>query len=103
MAAITIDDFQPLMAQGNLTQKKAFGMPSLFVNGNMFLSVMVGGVAYKLDADGMAKARAYPGAQAMKLSGWIEVPFEAEADWMGLAEHALRYVASLPPKQPKKK
>lgn len=106
MNDITIDDFESFLARGNVTQKKAFGMPGLFANGNMFLAVTDKGVAFKLDVAGMEKAYTYTGASTMPMKGWVELPFGTEADWMELAELAYGYVDSLPvktksPKRPK--
>jgi TfoX/Sxy family transcriptional regulator of competence genes len=103
MAAITINDFASFLGRDNVTQKKAFGMPGLFVNGNMFLAVTDKGVSFKLDAAGMEKAYTYTGASTMPMKGWVELPPDTEADWLDLAELAYAYVASLPAKQPKKK
>ncbi len=102
MSPVTIEDFASLLSRANVEQKKAFGMPALFVNGNMFLSIMPEGVSFKLDETGAQRAQAYTGAKPMQMKGWIEVPFSAEADWLKLAEAALDYVASLPPKARKK-
>ncbi len=102
MSTISIEHFGSLLARDKVEQKKAFGMPALFVNGNMFLSVMPEGVSFKLDEAGMQQALADTGAKPMQMKGWIEVPFTAQADWLKLAEAAHDYVSTLPPKAKKK-
>jgi TfoX/Sxy family transcriptional regulator of competence genes len=102
MPNLTIDDFSLLLARENVTQKKTFGMPSLFVNGNMFLFVTETAVTYKLNEAAMKRALEYTGAKSMQMKGWVEIPFSAEADWFKLAEQALEQVSTLPPKEKKK-
>lgn len=102
MPPITIEHFGSLMLRTNVEQKKAFGMPALFVNGNMFLSIMPEGVSFKLDEAGAQQSQAYAGVKPVQMKGWIELPFSAEADWLMLAEAAFKYVSTLPPKARKK-
>lgn len=102
MPPITIEHFGSLLLKPNVERKKAFGMPALFVNGNMFLSIMAEGVSFKLDEGGTQQAQGYSGAKPMQMKGWVELPFSAEADWLALAEAAFQYVATLPPKAKKK-
>jgi hypothetical protein len=77
----------------------------MYVNGNMFLYEANEGITFKLDAEGMKQANTVSGAKPAQINGWVEVPSSANADWLGLAELAYRYVLSLPPKaaKPKKK
>jgi TfoX/Sxy family transcriptional regulator of competence genes len=103
MAAVTIDDFQPLLAHDNVVQKKALGMPGLFVNGNMFLAVAQEVVMLKLDGAAMEQASVYPGVRPSLMKGWVELPFTSGADFLRLAELARDFVAALPPKAAKKK
>lgn len=103
MTSISIEShFSALLERENVTEKKAFGMPSLFINGNMFLSIMAESVGLKLDEGGTEMALSITGAKAMNLGGWTEVPFSLETDWMLLAENALEYVSKMPPKKKKK-
>jgi hypothetical protein len=102
MSGITIDHFAALLGSENVTQKKSFGMPALFVNGNMFLSIMPEGVAYKMSAADINQALTETGGKAMQMKGWVEIPFSANVDWIRLAECALDHVSSLPPKDKKK-
>ena len=103
MADITLDTFATLLDHENMTEKLTFGMPALFVNGKMFLSITREGVAYKLSGDALDNALRYTGAQIMPKKSWVEVPFEAGADWMELAEQSYSQVSVLPAKVKKSK
>ncbi len=104
MAAVDIDHFIQFLDRVGISQKKAFGRPALFVNGNMFLYVEPTGVAFKLTEAAFAgtaaegKTRPTPASAARPMNGWRAVPFEVEADWLELAERALVAVSALPPK-----
>ncbi len=105
MAAVGFDHFIQFLDRVGVSQKKAFGKPALFVNGNMFLYVEPSGVAFKLNEDGFAgtpaegKTLPTPANAPRPMNGWRGVPFEVDADWLALAEQALVAVAAkLPPK-----
>ncbi len=104
MTVVTMDDFAPLLERPDVTQKKAFGRPSLFVNGNMFLTLLQDGVTYKLkEADftgtpAEGKTRHLGGARIAPKKNWTVVPFEVDADCLDFAGKALAVAAKLPPK-----
>ena len=111
MTQTTLDDFAPFLAREGVSRRKTFGMDSLLINGNVFLSLSPTGVVYKLNAAGSQQALTYTGADmfqppmpgAPKMKNWVEVPFTANANWLQLAEYAYEYVSTLPPKVYKKK
>ena len=61
MTQTTLDDFAPFLAREGVSRRKTFGMDSLLINGNVFLSLSPIGVVYKLDAEGSQQAFAAKG------------------------------------------
>src|SRR3954447_11179507 len=49
MAEITLDEFAPFKMREGVSRRKVFGMDSLLVNGNVFLSLSPTGVVYKMN------------------------------------------------------
>ncbi len=92
------------------TQKKMFGMPAGFINGNMFGGVFGNGVTMRLAGDRLAEVKALEGVgdfEPMHGRPWKDYAF-ADAtvhggssqlrDWMA---EALEHTAKMPAKKPK--
>ena len=92
--------------------KKMFGMPAAFVNGNMFMGVFANGLIFRLPAerfsalcelDDIAPFEPMPGRP------WKEYVHADTRTWGGTSElsawaqEAFEHTAKMPPKAPKKK
>ncbi|WP_062517374.1 hypothetical protein [Demequina gelatinilytica] len=79
-----------------------FGQLAAFVNGSMFMALYGGLVTFKLAAPDLAVARERTDAQPFAPAGrtmreYVALPLAAPG-LAGLAERALAYVATLPPR-----
>lgn len=82
-----------------------FGQLAAFVGGHMFMSLFGDRVAFKLDAATLEVALARPEAEPFAPGGrtmreYVSLPLAAEAG--DEIDAALAYVASLPPKAPRR-
>ncbi|MDN4482491.1 TfoX/Sxy family protein [Demequina lignilytica] len=82
-----------------------FGQLAAFVGGNMFMCLFGDRVAFKLDAPDLGAALSRPEAAPFAPGGrtmreYVSLPLGAEAGEE--AERALAYVATLPPKPPRR-
>lgn len=91
-------------------QRKMFGMPAGFINGNMFLGVFADGVVLRLPPPRLEALRALEGVgdfEPMHGRPWkeyvhVNAPTWGEsADLKTWALAALDHVATMPPKVPK--
>ncbi len=86
-------------------QRSMFGSQGLSVNGNLFLTFHTSDIAAKLSGAAHASALELTGAQRWDPSGkgramreWVQVPAAHCDRWAEIADAALAYVATLPPK-----
>lgn len=76
MAVVGIEHFVQFLDRVGVSQKKAFGKPALFVNGNMFLFVEPTGVGFKLPEDAFAgtpaegQTQPTPSNAPRPMNGW---------------------------------
>lgn len=100
------DRFRELMAIAPAIEvKPMFGQLGGFVNGNMCAGLFGSSIGVKLATDDAAELSALGGGpfgpEERPMGGYLTVPDEADAaDWV---TRAAAYVATLPPKTPKKK
>ena len=92
-------------------QKKMFGCPAAFVNGNMFCGVFHNGLTFRLPADRLVALSELDGVgefEPMPGRPWKEYIFAnpevcAAADLASWAGEALNHTATMPPKKPRAK
>lgn len=97
----------PLLAGQAVEVKPMFGQLGAFVNGNMFAGLFGSSVGVKLDpesAEELAGLGAGPfGPEERPMGGYLALPEsfgdDEAATWVA---RAATYVATLPPKKPKK-
>jgi hypothetical protein len=94
-----------LAKQPGVVRTKMFGMPSVKINGNAFISFVNGEMVFKLRGDSHQKALMAAGAHRFDPSGrgrpmkeWVSLPASACDLWTDLADAALAYVSTLPMK-----
>jgi TfoX/Sxy family transcriptional regulator of competence genes len=101
---------QALPDDPRVVQKKMFGMPAVFVNGNMFVGVFEDGVTLRLPADRLSALREEDGVtdfEPMEGRPWKEYAHVSATRWGGSRElqawtrAALDHTAALPPKKNK--
>jgi hypothetical protein len=94
-----------LASNPGIKRGKMFGVPTVFVNGNAFISYFHGSMVFKLTGPALAKALTLPDARHFDPSGkdrpmreWISLTPASRDEWPQLADAALAYVSSLPAK-----
>jgi hypothetical protein len=94
-----------LASNANIKRGQMFGVPTVFVNGNAFISYFHGSMVFKLRGSAHAKAMTLPDAKAFDPSGkdrpmkeWVQLTPFTRDQWPQLADDALEYVSSLPAK-----
>lgn len=101
---------QALPDDARVVQKKMFGMPALFVNGNMFGGLFDDGITLRLPDARLAELRTIDGVsdfEPMEGRPWKEYAFVSATRWggtrqlAGWMEEALLHTAQMPPKKPK--
>jgi len=90
-----------LALQPGVSRSKMFGMPTLKVNGKAFAGMSGEAMIFKLSGESLRQALALPGAHPFEpmagrqMKEWVAVPPEQAAQWLDLADAALKYVRSL--------
>ena len=92
----------------NVATSKMFGWDCLTVNGNVFLAGAPEGMNFKLSQGKIIEAKMMTGVDNFNPMGrpmkeWVQAPYENVPQLKTLAEWALEYVSTLPPKVKKKK
>ena len=101
--------FRALVPDGpDVEVKPMFGNLGAFVNGNMFMGLFGSDIGVKVSSADEERLRAAGwgpyGPAERPMSGWVTLPGMATAeDIERYIASALSFVASLPPKQPKKR
>jgi hypothetical protein len=94
-----------LAANPNIKRGQMFGVPTVFVNGNAFMSYFHGALVIKVTGAARTRALALPDAKHFDPSGkdrpmkeWIQLTPASRDQWPDLADDALAYVSTLPAK-----
>jgi hypothetical protein len=100
-AETLFEEIADAMEPEGVTKGTLFGKPCLKVRGKAFSCFFKGAMVFKLDDDGVERAKALRGASLFDPSGsdrpmrqWVQVPFSHRAQWHKLAEEARQYVES---------
>lgn len=93
-----------LASNPNIRRGKMFGVPTVFVNGNAFLSYFHGSLVFKVTGEERTQALALPDAKLFDPMGgrpmkeWIQLTPATRDQWADWADAALAYVSTLPAK-----
>ena len=94
-----------LAGRPNVARAKMFGMPVVKVNGNAFMGYFKDSMTFKLTGRAHADALRLKGTQLFDPSGmgrpmkeWVQIPTAHATKWKQFAQHALKYVSTLPAK-----
>src|SRR5437762_2557307 len=94
-----------LASRPNVERAKMFGMPVVKVNGNAFMGYFKDSMTFKLtgkahgDALKVKGARLFdPSNMGRPMKEWVQIPAAQASKWKLFAQHALKYVSTLPAK-----
>jgi hypothetical protein len=94
-----------LASNPSIKRGQMFGSPTVFVNGNAFISYFHGSMVFKLTGAAREQAMTLPDARQFDPSGkdrpmreWIALTPASRDQWPQLADESLAYVSTLPAK-----
>lgn len=109
---MTYDDLVAEMVSSEQVQTgRWFSLPCLKANGYIFAALWLNGdMVFKLWGKAHQEAMALPGAKLFDpldknrpMKEWVQVPAQHHNQWRDLAQDALEYTRTLPPKIIKRK